>query len=111
MKIVLILLLLLLAPRIAMAEEIIRIWLTHKANDPSKIVVNWMAKESGNSVVQFGLTAEFSDTVRIHEKTTLHHVEIPLKHQDTTYHYLVSTEDHHSAIAPPVQQIISLLKQ
>lgn len=92
-------LLLLLAPQLAAADEITRIWLTHKANDPSKIVVNWTSDEPGDSVVRFGLTVEYSETVRIDENTTLHHVEIPLKHRDAIYHYSVSTGDQRSADA------------
>lgn len=68
-------------------REITRIWLTHKTNDPSKIVVNWMSDEPGDSVVRFGLTTESSETVQIEDSTTLHHVEIPLNRRDTIYHY------------------------
>ena len=81
------------------AGDIERIWLTHKANDSNKIVVNWTTDEPGDSVVRYGLTANYSENVRIDENTTLHHVEIPLKHRDTLYHYSVSTGDHHSADA------------
>lgn len=98
MRIALTLFLFTLAPQLVVAE-IERIWLTHKSNDPSKIVVNWMTDEPGNSVVQYGLTKEYGETVRIDENTTLHHVEIPLKHRDTTYHYSVSTGDQRSADA------------
>ena len=83
----------------AHAAEISRIWLTHKTNDPSKVVVNWMSDELGDSVVHFGVTAEYDETVRIDENTTLHHVEIPLKHRDTDYHYSVSTGDQRSTDA------------
>jgi len=81
------------------SAEITRIWLTHKTNDSSKIVVNWQSNEPGDSVVHFGLTDDCSETVRVDESTTLHHVEIPLKHRDTVYHYLVSTGDQRSAEA------------
>ncbi len=91
--------LLLLAPQLAAAGEITRIWLTHKTNDPSKIVVNWTSNEPGDSVVRFGLTPEYGETVRIDENTILHQVEIPLKHRDTTYHYSVSTGDQRSSDA------------
>ncbi len=99
MKHVLPLIVLTLAPCCAAAEDIERIWLTHKTNDPSKIVVNWMSDESGDSVVRFGLTAEYEETVRVDESTTMHHVEIPLHHRDAVYHYSVSTGDHRSADA------------
>lgn len=98
MRIALTLFLFTLAPQLAVAE-IERIWLTHKSNDPSKIVVNWMTDEPGTSVVRFGLTKEYSETVRIDENTTLHHVEIPLKHRDTIYHYSVSTGNQRSTDA------------
>ena len=85
--------------QIAVSAEITRVWLTHKTNDPSKIIVNWMTDEPGDSVVHFGLTTEYDETVRINESTTLHHVEIPLKHRDTDYHYSVSTADQRSTDA------------
>lgn len=81
------------------AEEISKIWLTHKTNDPSKIVVNWTSEEPGDSVVRYGASDDDSETVRIDESTTLHHVEIPLKHRDTVYHYSVSTGEQRSADA------------
>lgn len=100
MRIVLTLLLFAIAPPFTVAAgEITRIWLTHKTNDPSKIVVNWMTDEPGSSVVGFGLTTEYEQEVRIDEKTTLHHVEIPLKHRDAVYHYSVRTGDQRSADA------------
>lgn len=99
MKHVLPLILLILAQQCVLAEDIERIWLTHRTNDPSKIVVNWMTDEPGDSVVRFGLTADYGETVRIDESTMLHHVEIPLKHRDAVYHYSVSTGTHRSANA------------
>jgi hypothetical protein len=99
MKQLLLLIALALSARTASAEDIERIWLTHKTNDPSKIVVNWMTDEPGNSVVGFGLTTEHEQEVRIDENATLHHVEIPLKHRDAVYHYSVRTGDQRSADA------------
>jgi hypothetical protein len=84
-------------PRLIQAEEITRIWLTHKTNDPSKIVVNWMSDKPGDSVVRYGLTEKYVQRVELNNDTTLHHVEIPLKHRDTTFHYSVSTGNQHSA--------------
>jgi len=81
------------------AEEISKIWLTHKTNAPDRIVVNWMSENPGDSVVHFGLTDDYSKTVRIDENTALHHVEIPLKHRDTVYHYSVSSRAPRSADA------------
>ena len=96
MKFALTLFLLTLAQQIAVSAEINRIWLTHKTNDPSKIVVNWMTDEPGDSVVHFGLTTEYGETVKVEENTPLHHVEIPLAKKDTIYHYSVSTGDQRS---------------
>ena len=93
------LLLFVLLPQLTQAEEITRVWLTHKTNDPGGIVVNWMTDEPGNSIVRFGLTKEYEHEVRSDENTTLHHVEIPLKHRDAVYHYSVRTGDHRSADA------------
>src|SRR5690606_5196652 len=81
------------------AGDIDRIWLTHKTNDPSKIVMNWTSDEPGDSVVRFGLSPEYGETVRVDESTTLHHVEIPLKHRDAVYYYSVSSGDQQSANA------------
>ncbi|WP_417734884.1 metallophosphoesterase [Rosistilla oblonga] len=96
MRNVLILLLLFVASDLAVATEIRRIWLTHKSNDPSRIVVNWTSKSAGDSVVRFGLTTDYDKTVRVDETTTLHHVEIPLEHRDAVYHYSVSSGDQRS---------------
>lgn len=99
MRIALTLFLFAIAPQLALAGEITRIWLTHKTHDPAKIVVNWITDEPGNSVVGFGLTTEYEEEVRIDENTTLHHVEIPLKRRDAVYHYSVRTGDQRSADA------------
>lgn len=99
MKVILTLLLLALAPQLALADDITRIWLTHQTSDPSKLVVNWMTDEPGDSVVRFGLSSDYGETVRVDENVTLHHVEIPLEHRDTVYHYSVSTSDQRSADA------------
>ncbi|WP_339748623.1 metallophosphoesterase [uncultured Rubinisphaera sp.] len=97
MKMILMLLMVVLLSQFATAAEINRIWLTHKSNDPSKIVVNWISDQSGDAVVRFGLSDEYGETVRINENTTLHHVEIPLTHRDATYHYSVSTGEQRSS--------------
>lgn len=86
-------------PLQAEAGEISRVWFSHRTNDTGHLVINWISDEPGDSVVRFGLTAEYSETVRVDEQTTLHHVEIPLKHTDTTYHYSVSSGDQQSADA------------
>jgi len=88
-----------LATRATAGAEITRIWLTHKSNDTSKIIVNWTTALPGDSTVNFGTTADDTAEVRVDENRTLHHVEIPLKHRDAIYHYSVSTGDQRSADA------------
>src|SRR5438045_1706993 len=39
----------LVLPQLAFGQ-IERVWLTHKTNDPSKLVVNWQTAKPGNSV-------------------------------------------------------------
>ncbi len=85
--------------QVADAKDITRIWLTHQSHDPGKIVVNWMTDEPGDSVVRFGEKPDDLQTVRIDEKTSLHHVEIPLARRDAIYHYSVSTGDQRSSVA------------
>ncbi|WP_298861228.1 FN3 domain-containing metallophosphoesterase family protein [uncultured Gimesia sp.] len=88
-----------LFPQIVSAEEIQQIWLTHKSHEPDQIVVNWLSKEPGDSVVRFGLSRENMKTIQIKEETTLHHVEIPIAHRDTIYFYSVKTGNQKSAVA------------
>jgi len=99
MRIAPVLLLFVIAPQLVVAGDITRVWLTHKANTPGSIVVNWMTDEPGDSVVRFGQTAEHGEIVRIDERTRLHHVEIPLVRKDTNYQYSVSTGNQHSKTA------------
>ncbi len=81
------------------AGEITRVWLTHQSNDPEKIVVNWLSDEPGDSTVRFGLTPELENSIQAAGNTTLHHVEIPLQHRDTVYHYSVKSGQQESAVA------------
>lgn len=81
------------------SAEIMRVWLTHRTTDPSKIVVNWETTAPGNSVVRYGLSQSVMETVAVDEAGTLHHVEISLAKRDATYHYRVSTGDQTSANA------------
>ena len=71
------------------AAPIERLWLTHAGNDPSKIVMNWETDQPGDSQVEFGTNPDSTRRVSVEEKTTLHHVEIPLDQTDATYHYRV----------------------
>jgi hypothetical protein len=78
------------------SAQVERIWLTHRTNDPSKIVLNWMTKMPGDSKVRFGLTKDYGQEVVVPGKNTLHHVEILLAKKDAVYHYSVSTGDQTS---------------
>lgn len=89
-------LLLCCSPAFAQVE---RIWLGHRSNDPSKLVVNWMTTEPGESVVRFGKTAKYGHEVRVANSSTMHHVEIPLADSDGVYHYSVSTGSQSSKVA------------
>ncbi len=76
--------------------DIERIWLGHRSNNPSKVVVNWMTKEPGDSIVRFGRTADYGQEVRVANETTIHHVEIPLEDTGGVYHYSVHTGNQSS---------------
>lgn len=80
------------------AEDIQRVWLTHRTNDPSKIVVNWQTPVTANSIVEFGDTEALGHTATQEDAVTLHHVEIPLTHRDGEYHYRVRSGSSSSAI-------------
>lgn len=89
------LLLLLLAPSApAQAQPI---WLTHRTNDPSKLCVNWLTDQPGDSVVHYGNVASIPETVRVVENITLHHVEIPFGERDGQLYYAVETQGVRSA--------------
>jgi len=88
----------LLMPVSALAQ-VERVWLTHRSNDPSKIVVNWTTKVPGDSRVRFGLTKDYGQDAHVPGKTALHHVEVPLAKKDSVYHFSVSTGDQSSADA------------
>lgn len=77
-------------------SQINNIWLTHKTNDPTHIVVNWESREPGNSVVYFGTDKNYSDSIAIERNVTIHHVEIPINKKDVIYHYMVETNDEKS---------------
>ena len=79
--------------------QVERVWLTHKSATPSHIVISWETKAPGESVVEFGATAAYGETVKVSGSRTLHHVEIPLKQTDTVYHYRVRTGEQVSSDA------------
>ena len=77
-------------------SEIERIWLGHRSHDPGRLVVNWMTKEPGDSIVRFGRTADYGHVVRVANETTIHHVEISLEESGGVYHYSVHTGNQSS---------------
>jgi len=81
------------------SAQVERIWLTHRSATPSHLVVSWETKQPGDSLVEYGTTAKLGETVKLPGSRTLHHVEIPLKQTDTTYHYRVKTGSQVSDIA------------
>ena len=64
------------------SAQVERIWLTHRTNDPSKLVVNWTTKMPGESQVRFGPSKDYGQEVHVPGNTTLHHVEIPVAKKD-----------------------------
>lgn len=83
----------------ACAEPIERVWLTHKSNDPARIVLNWETDTPGDSVVHFGATDALSETVSVVESVVLHHVEIPFGDGEGPLHYAVETAGQRSQAA------------
>ena len=76
--------------------QVERIWLGHRSHTPGKLVVNWMTKEPGDSVVRFGRTQKYGQEVRVANNTTIHHVEIPLEETGGVYHYSAHTGNQSS---------------
>ena len=77
------------------SAQVERIWLTHRTNDPSKIVVNWTTKTPADSKVRFGPTKDYGQEAHVPGSMTLHHVEIPLATKGE-FHYSVKTGDQTS---------------
>lgn len=73
--------------------QVERVWLTHRSADPSGLVVNWMTRRPGDSVVCYGPTQDYGREVRITGTTVLHQVEIPRTDRNTICHYSVRTGD------------------
>jgi len=71
--------------------QIKRIWLTHRTNEPSHIVLSWYSYEAGNSEVCYRVGNEKECRIIINEQKKLHHVEIPLTEKDVVYNYKVIT--------------------
>ena len=77
-------------------SQITTIWLTHKTNRPSHIVVNWESNVPGNSEVYFGTSINYEYSIKKNENVNIHHIEIPLRKEDVTYHYMVKTNNEKS---------------
>lgn len=75
----------------AVNAQIARIWLTHKTNKPSHIVINWESSTPGNSEVSFGTSVNYEYRINKSENVTIHHIEVPLEQKNITYHYMVKT--------------------
>ncbi len=76
--------------------QVERMWLTHRSNTPSRIVVNWTSRQPGDSTVLYGLAGEDGKEVKVDGDRTLHHVEIPIPRTGAVYHYSVKTGDQTS---------------
>ena len=72
--------------------QVERIWLTHRSNDPTKLVVNWTTKKPGDSNVRFGPTKGYGQLVGVSSYSTFHRVEIPVAKKDAEIHYSVSSD-------------------
>lgn len=85
-----------LASQVVAATEIMRVWLSHKSNDPSRLVVNWESNQPGPAAVRYTAGDGAERIVEVDEKTTLHHVEIPLTNPHAPVRYRVATGDERS---------------
>lgn len=79
--------------------EVKRIWLTHQSPNPSLIVVNWESSEAGDSLVEYGPSADLGKSATQAGQRTLHHVEIPMAATDGVTHYRVKSGSQVSAIS------------
>jgi len=96
MKLILTLLLLLFV--LTAESQITRLWLTHKADRPSHMVINWYSSQPGNSEVYYRTTGGREIRVSRVNHINLHHVEIPLEKSGTEYHYRVKTGEEESSV-------------
>lgn len=72
--------------------------MTHQAPDNSKIAISWETTNPGDSVVEFGISPQLGETVKMDGSRSLHHVEIPIPLKDVVYHYRVKSGDQVSDI-------------
>jgi hypothetical protein len=77
MKKLLPLALLLCAAFSSLHAEVLRVWLTHRSEDPSRLCVNWQTDAPGETAVHFGDTPSLGKVERATAGGTLHHVEVP----------------------------------
>lgn len=85
-----------LLPAIAAATPLERIWLTHRSDTPTHIVVNWETPTTSPSVVEFGTTAALGESAKGPDGR-IHHVEIPLRPGTGRMHYRVRSGEETSA--------------
>ncbi len=78
------------------AAQVERVWLSHRTNDPGKLVVSWTTKTPGDSRVRFGTSPEYTHEAHVPGQRTLHHVEIALAERDAIYHYSVGAGEQSS---------------
>jgi hypothetical protein len=85
-----------LLPAIAAATPLERIWLTHRSDTPTPIVVNWETPTTSPSVVEFGTSAALGESAKGPDGR-IHHVEIPLRPGTGRLHYRVRSGEETSA--------------
>jgi len=86
-----------LLPLSLMAEPIERIWLTHRSDAPTHVVVNWETAEATSSVVEFGDKETLGES-SVGEPGRLHHVEIPLRDGSSRHWYRIRSDKETSGL-------------
>ncbi len=71
--------------------DVLRVWLTHRSEDPSRLCVNWQTDAPGGTSVHFGDAPSLGKTARATDGGTLHHVEIPFGEGDGALHYAIES--------------------
>ena len=67
-----------LLPALAASAPLERIWLTHRTDTPTHVVVNWETAAISPSVVEFGPSAALGESAKGPDGR-IHHVEIPMR--------------------------------
>lgn len=78
-------------------EPITRIWLSHRSQDPNKVVVNWESVEAGDSAVTILEGRERNRVRGVTGSRTLHHVEMEVPERGEMVTYQVETNERKSA--------------